>query len=188
MSFEQKVWQNLSAINCSGQIEKKGKLSYLSWTWAWAALMEHYPASKYTILEPTIHSDGSYMVNLSLTVSDGENAAERIMWLPVMDNRGQAICNPDARKISDTTMRCLVKAIAMFGLGLYIYAGEDIPMAETQAADQPISKDQVAEISRLMAETESDWDKLLAYLKVETLEQLTAGQGVKIITQLKAKL
>lgn len=188
MSFQKTVWQTLSAIDCNGKVEKKGNLSYLSWAWAWAALMEHFPASHYAVLEPTVHSDGTYTVNLSVTVSDGENASERTMWLPVMDHRNHAIANPSARQISDTTMRCLVKCIAMFGLGLYIYAGEDIPTAAAQAAEQPIKDEQVEQIVALMTETESDWGKLMAYLKVDTLEQLTAGQAEKVITQLKAKL
>jgi hypothetical protein len=58
----------------------------------------------------------------------------RMMWLPVMDHRNNAIKNPDARKISDTKMRCLVKCLAMFGLGHYIYAGEDVPSTEQESA------------------------------------------------------
>lgn len=188
MSFHKTVWQTLSAINCNGQIEKKGNLSYLSWAWAWASLCEHYPASTYRVLEPTVHSDGSYTVNLSLIISDGENSLERNMWLPVMDNRNNAIQSPDARKISDTTMRCLVKAIAMSGLGLYIYAGEDIPTGEAQAAEQPSTKEQAGRIAELVEQTESDWGKLLAYCKVDSVEQLNQAAANRIIKQLESKL
>lgn len=177
MSFPQKVWQTLSAINCNGQVEKKGNLSYLSWTWAWASLMEHFPASTYTVLEPTIHSDGTYTVNLSLTVSDGESSIERTMWLPVMDNRNNAVANPDARKISDTTMRCLVKAISLFGLGLYIFAGSDLPTAEVQAAGKPVSDAQGLVIGDLIEETGTDLAKVLQSYKVEHISQLDAKQA-----------
>jgi hypothetical protein len=57
------------------------------------------------------------------------------MHLPVMDNRNQAIKNPDSRKISDSMMRCLAKSIACFGIGLYIYAGEDLPDDATSSID-----------------------------------------------------
>lgn len=188
MSFHSKVWQTLSAINCSGQIEKKGNLSYLSWTWAWASLMEHFPASTYTVLEPTIHADGTYTVNLTLTVSDGESSLQRTMWLPVMDNRNKAVANPDARKISDTTMRCLVKAIAVCGLGLYIFAGSDLPTAEVQAANKPIDEGAVIELARLIQETGTDLAKVLKSYKVDRLDQLDAKQAAHLDSVLSKRL
>lgn len=188
MSFHKTVWQTLSAINCNGQVEKKGNLSYLSWTWAWASLMEHFPASNYVVNEPTIHADGSYTVNLTLTVSDGENSLERTMWLPVMDNRNNAVQNPDARKISDTTMRCLVKAISLFGLGLYIFAGSDLPTAEVQAAGKPADDGLVAELARLVEATGTDLDKVLKSYKVERLDQLDAKQAGHLLGILNKRL
>lgn len=122
---KQNVWQTLSAIDVSKHIEKKGNLSYLSWAWAWGALMDHYPDSDYEIMTPVTHQDGTVTVWVALTV-EGKT---RRMWLPVMDNRNNAVKEPNARDINDATMRCLVKAIAMFGLGHYIYAGEDLPEA-----------------------------------------------------------
>lgn len=121
------VWETLSKIDVSDKIEKKGNLSYLSWAWAWGKLKEHYPESHYTFRDTVFLPDGTVEVWVDMTVVDGEKSQTHEMWLPVMDNRNNAIPNPDARKISDTRMRCLVKAIAMFGLGHYIYAGEDIP-------------------------------------------------------------
>ena len=202
MSFHKTVWQTLSAIDCSKQIEKKGSLSYLSWAWAWAALMEHFPASSYKVLEPTVHSDGTYTVNISVTVSDGAKAADRTMWLPVMDHRNHAIANPSARQISDTTMRCLVKCIAMFGLGLYIYAGEDIPTAamvlgndtkpkakpEPEAKPAPISEDTVIEIAALIDKTGTDKAKMLAAYKVQRIEDMTIANANHAIGILKQRL
>lgn len=117
------VWKTLSAIDCGQHIEKKGNLSYLSWSWAWSTLMAHYPASEFQIHADEIHADGSVTVHCAVTVE----GLTRKMWLPVMDHKNNSIKNPDSRKISDAKMRCLVKCIALFGLGLYIYAGEDLP-------------------------------------------------------------
>lgn len=137
---KQNVWQTLSAVDVSDHIEKKGNLSYLSWAWAWGVLMDHFPSSDYQIMSPVKHEDGTVTVWVSLTVE----GKERRMWLPVMDNRNNAIKNPDARKISDATMRCLVKAIAMFGLGHYIYAGEDLPEAVKATASTRDLKKELA--------------------------------------------
>lgn len=137
-------WQTLSAIDVSKHIDKKGNLSYLSWAWAWGTLMDNYPDSTYEIEPPVQHPDGSVTVWVALTV-DGMT---RKMWLPVMDNRNNAIQNPDARKISDATMRCLVKCIALFGLGHYIYAGEDLPEAvKEEQAKAEANRDIPAEIA-----------------------------------------
>lgn len=129
-SFAKEVWETLSAINVSEQAKKKGNLNYLPWTWAWGKLMEHYPESQYAFREPVLLSDGSCEVWVSLSITEGDNTLTREMWLPVMDNRNKAVANPSTRQISDTRMRCLTKCIAMFGLGHYIYAGEDLPEAD----------------------------------------------------------
>jgi len=98
--------------------------------------MNHFPQATYTFTEWE-YPDGTYkdvlmypdetcMVECELKIDDVSHK----MWLPVMDYRNQAIANPNARAISDTKMRCLVKCISMFGLGHYIYAGEDLPSSE----------------------------------------------------------
>tara|TARA_R110000744_G_scaffold68848_3_gene139974 strand:- start:3827 stop:4435 length:609 start_codon:yes stop_codon:yes gene_type:complete len=122
-------WKKLSSVDCSKHIEKKGNLSYLSWAWAWSQLCDNYPDSTFEFEKTETGSefwsmpDGSGEVRCSLTVS----GTTRTCWLPVMDYKNKAIPNPNARDVNDAKMRCLVKAIALFGLGLYIYAGEDIP-------------------------------------------------------------
>lgn len=133
------VWETLSKIDVSSKIEKKGNLSYLSWAWAWGTLKSHYPESHYAFRDTVFLPDGTVEVWVDMTVVDGEKSQTHEMWLPVMDNRNNAIQNPDARKISDTRMRCLVKAIAMFGLGHYIYAGEDLPGSEPEGQSKPVS-------------------------------------------------
>jgi|15BtaG_2_1085339.scaffolds.fasta_scaffold00800_20 hypothetical protein len=139
MEDHKKVWSVLQPIDCAEQIEKKGNMKYLSWPWAWAIAMEHFPDTSFEVkyfADPShetkqypfeIHPDGTATVWMEITI----NGIRRTMWLPVMDNRNNSIKNPSSRQVSDTTMRCLVKGLALFGLGHYIYAGEDVPEAPT---------------------------------------------------------
>jgi len=135
MTFAKDVWRTLSQVNVGDKIEKKGNLSYLSWAWAWGELMYHYPESNYTFESPSQLADGSVEVSCTVTIRDGEKSLSRLMWLPVMDNRNNSIQNPSSRQISDAKMRCLVKCLAMFGLGHYIYAGEDVPQNPLRLED-----------------------------------------------------
>lgn len=137
--FSGEVWDRLSRIDCSEHTEKRGQFTYLSWAWAWATLMQHYPASSYYFYAPETIND-TVEVRCDVTVRGEHGAVTRAMWLPVMDNRNNAIKNPDARAVSDAKMRCLVKCLAMFGLGHYIYAGEDLP-------PNPATKEQLDKIS-----------------------------------------
>jgi len=128
------VWKTLSKVNCNDQKQTKNGLSYLSWAWAWGKLMEHYPDATYEFFNEAKDDFGH--VEVWCKVQIGE--LQRLMWLPVMDYKNNAIKNPDLRKISDTRMRCLTKCIGMFGLGHYIYAGEDIPVgADTEEPEPP---------------------------------------------------
>ena len=127
------VWDVLSKKDCTPHHEiiplkkptKDGKteLTYISWTGAWKMLMESYPQATYEFPEEKVLPNGSVTVFCIVRI---ENLS-REMWLPVYDNRYQSIANPTSAQISNTRMRCLVKCIAMYGLGLYIYDGEDLP-------------------------------------------------------------
>jgi hypothetical protein len=117
------VWDTLSKVDVSEHTDNKGGLTYLSWAWAWGTLMKHYPEAEYFFEDEKFFPDGSCQVEAGVVIRGND----RRMWLPVMDYRNNAIMNPDARKISDTKMRCLTKCISMWGLGHYIYAGEDLP-------------------------------------------------------------
>ena len=110
----------LSRKDVSGGIEQKGGLSYLSWAYAFNALFEEYPNSTYYFTEPTTFPDGTMMVKTGVTVGDITHE----MQLPVMDHRNKAVSNPDSRLVSDNTMRCLVKTIAMHGIGMGLYLGD----------------------------------------------------------------
>tara|TARA_R110000751_G_scaffold11162_2_gene39920 strand:- start:732 stop:1574 length:843 start_codon:yes stop_codon:yes gene_type:complete len=128
--FAGEVWKRLSSIDVNKHTEKKGKFTYLSWCWAWTTLQENYPASNYECL-PTEYHEGesgkTATVWIDLTVSGDKYDITRRMWLPVLNYQNKPVVNPDAMDIQNARMRCLVKAMAMFGLGSYIYSGEDLP-------------------------------------------------------------
>ena len=115
-------FNTLRKINVSENIERKGNLSYLSWTYAVDTLLQNDPQATWTFAEPKYYGE-TVMVECHVCAF----GKSMMMQLPVMDNRNQAVKNPDSRKISDSQMRCLAKCIACFGIGLYIYAGEDLP-------------------------------------------------------------
>lgn len=110
----------LSRKDVSAGVERKGNLDYLSWAYAWNALCEEHPDANFYFAEPATYPDGSVMVKAVVTVGDKTHE----MTLPVMNHRNQAIQNPNARDISDAQMRCLVKCIALFGLGIGLYLGD----------------------------------------------------------------
>jgi hypothetical protein len=192
------IWATLSAVDVSGRIEKKNGLSFLSWAWAWGTLMEHYPQAQYSFQDPAeASSDGSVMVYCEVTI-DG---CSRLMWLPVMDYKNRAIPNPNSFQVNTARMRCLVKCLAMFGLGHYIYAGEDLPNAEmdTQAeadkkrADElaesmkPLTVDQLGKIEKLIKQTDSDIEVFHKYFKVAKIADLTTAQAEVAILKLETK-
>jgi hypothetical protein len=119
------TYNELRKINVNEHTEKKGQLTYLSWAWAVDTLLQHDSGATWEFPEPKYYGE-TVMVFCNVTAF-GKTMK---MQLPVMDNRNNAIVNPDARKISDASMRCLAKCIATFGIGLYIYAGEDLPTGE----------------------------------------------------------
>lgn len=174
------VWTTLSAIDVSKHIEKKGQLSYLSWAYAWGTLMKYYPNCSYCYFEPNVLADGTVEVEVELTIED----MTRRMWLPVMDNRNKAIQNPDSRAVSDTRMRCLVKCIAMFGLGYHLYCGEDI---NPVVASTPISEVQSAKLKKMLENTNSDVAKFCKVFNCSTVDQLSLAQYDKALSLLERK-
>lgn len=151
MSEKKNVFDVLNSIDCSEHIEKKNGLSYLSWSWAWQIVKTNYPDARYNVREwgdkPYLYDEElGYMVATAVTIN-GECICMR---LPVMDSSNKAqkakpytyvVRGKNGQSYEKTVeaatmfdintaiMRCLVKNLAMFGLGLYIYAGEDIPEA-----------------------------------------------------------
>lgn len=113
----------LAAVDVSKHIEKKQNLSYLSWPFAIDQLMRHDPSANWEFHAPEMYGE---TMMISCTVTAFGKPIK--MHLPVMDHRNQAIKNPNAFEVNKNMMRCLVKAIACHGLGLFIYAGEDLPL------------------------------------------------------------
>lgn len=175
------TWKTLSAIDCSQHIEKKGQLSYLSWAWAWSTLMDNYPDASYTYSPPLFLENGTCEISVSVTVKDKTHT----MWLPVMDNRKNSIANPTSRNISDSRMRCLVKAIAMHGLGAYIYAGEDLPEAVSKTT---VNEDQAVEIKKLVELSGADEKRFLSHAKAESISDILAVDFERLKKNLQTKL
>lgn len=126
-----KTMTDLLKINVNEHTEQKGQLTYLSWAWAWAEVLKIDPqatweAFEFNGLPFAMLPDTTAMVKVSVTLKGHPKSC----WLPVMDNRNKSIKEPDSFAINTALMRCLAKAIAMHGLGLYIYAGEDLPPGE----------------------------------------------------------
>ena len=135
---ENTVFSVLNALNCNEHVEKKGNLSYLSWAWAWQMVKQHFPDASYTIYENpdgwNYFTDGkTCWVKTGVTIG----GLEHIEYLPIMDARNlsiplYAVTSTDVNK---SIQRSLTKACARHGLGLYIYAGEDLP--DTAESTQP---------------------------------------------------
>ena len=171
------VFERLSAINVNEHVEKKKDLSYLSWAWAWSEVKRACPDASYKVGETECMTIGGetigFMCHTTVTI-EGETLE---MWLPVMDGANKSMKNVSYTystrfgdktveaattfDINKTMMRCLVKNLAMFGLGLYIFAGEDLPedVAEPIAA-KPIEPPTLIELKKGTL----DWDKVVRYV------------------------
>lgn len=133
--MEQKsIFSVLNAVNVNGHTETKNGLTYLSWAWAWSEVKKAFPDSTYTIYESAqgwnYHTDGhTAWVKTGVTI----NGLEHIEYLPVMDFRNASIPVEKVTSfdVNKATQRSLTKACARHGLGLYIYAGEDLPESAT---------------------------------------------------------
>jgi len=156
---------DLLKINVNEHTEQKNGLTYLSWAWAWAEVlkvdplatweahefMRPCPGSNMSIVAPCMYMpDESAMVKVTVTIKGNK----RSCLLPVMNHKNQAIKNPDAFAINTAIVRCLTKAISMHGLGLYIYAGEDLPQVESDeaAAEREKREQRGSELDRLADE------------------------------------
>ena len=115
----------LNKINVNSKIEKKNNLSYLSWAWAVEQLLLNDPTATWEYKPHQIWNE-TVMVFCEVKAFGVSRTAQ----LPVMDHRNKAISNPDAFAVNTAMQRCLAKAIALHGIGLYIYAGEDLPSEE----------------------------------------------------------
>ena len=167
------TFEKLSAINVNEHVEKKKDLSYLSWAWAWSEVKRACPDARYKMGETEYDEALGFMCHTAVTI-EGETLE---MWLPVMDGANKSMKKASYTystrfgdktveaattfDINKTMMRCLVKNLAMFGLGLYIFAGEDLPedIAEPIAA-KPIEPPILVELKK----GTEDWEKVVKYV------------------------
>lgn len=177
MEKKQTVFERLSAINVNDHVEKKKDLTYLSWSWAWSVTKRECPDATYKILETEFDEALGFMCHTTVTI-EGETLG---MWLPVMDGANKSMLKKSYSystrygdktveaattfDINKTIMRCLVKNLAMFGLGIYIYAGEDLPESETAAA-APKKAAAAADESGLidLKKGTANWDAVVKYV------------------------
>ena len=177
MEKKKSVFDRLSAINVNEHVEKKSNLTYLSWAWAWSVTKKECPDATYKIL-PTEYDEAlGFMCQTEVTI-EGETLG---MWLPVMDGANKSMKKVaysyssrygdkqvDAATtfdINKTMMRCLVKNLAMFGLGIYIYAGEDLPEAETSAPTPAPAKAKPSTGLIDLAVDDENWKGVIKYAK-----------------------
>jgi hypothetical protein len=180
------------------KVEKKDNLTYLSWAWAWSEVKKAYPNASYEVIDVDMGILG-IMCTTSVTIEDQTLK----MWLPVMDSKNRAMKaesytystkygekTVEAATMFDvnkTLMRCLVKNLAMFGLGIYIYAGEDLPESETAQSnvqsESKTAQSNVQQSNKLALEVgDANWDRVVKYA--------TENKGIgakKIIESLSVK-
>ena len=136
----------LLSTNVNNHTEKKGNLTYLSWAWAWAEALKADEDATYKVEmfgdKCYMDINGTAMVFVTVTMFRKPVTCQ----LPVMDFRNKAILNPDAFAVNTAIMRCMTKALSLHGLGLYIYAGEDLPEGEGSDIDVGTMIDHLAAI------------------------------------------
>lgn len=203
MSF----FTELNSINVNEHTEKKNNLTYLSWSWAWAEVMKKYPSATYKIRtwdeKPYLYDAKlGYLVMTSVTIDDVTHE----MWLPVMDGANKSMKDSpytyqvkeyENRKwtgnyidktveaatmfdINTAIMRCLVKNIAMFGLGLYIYSGEDLP----EERPRLLTNAQVKTLENCIPKHSQTIENVCNFFKVRGLSELTVEQFGVLMRQM----
>src|ERR1019366_8002226 len=185
------VFKKLYETNVNEHIEKKGQFSYLSWPYAVAPLRLADPTASWEVKRfaddlPYQKTDLGVFVEVAVTVQ-GVTLAQ---IHPVLDSKNRPLLEPSAFDINTSIQRCLVKAIALHGLGLNVYAGEDLPQGESNgetakplATVKPhrstpkgelvlLTEKQLGYINKLVAETKTDVKQLLSFFGFDALENI----------------
>lgn len=203
MEKKKSLFSELFVIDVNEHTEKKKsgngrELTYLSWAWAYAEFVKRCPDMTYEIKhwdgKPYLYDeDLGYMVETSVTA----NGETKTMWLPVMDGANKAMKNKpytyetkyNGQKtveaatmfdINTTIMRCLVKNFGMFGLGLYIYAGEDLP----EVPFEPMTEVQ----KKTLLDLGANFDVMLNYLKLKSVDEISKQQADTLIDAKRKQL
>lgn len=205
-------FETLYGINVNDRTETKEGLTYLSWAWAWAEFKKNYPDATYEVKKfenglPYVYDENTgYMVFTTVTVE----GLTHEMWLPVMDSKNRAMKNKTYEvqtkyktltvqpatmfDINKAIMRCLTKNLAMFGLGLYIYAGEDLPDGGADDIDDKkpdgkkplrINAKQLELMTGLAEEKHVSIDEICKTFKVNVLQDMTVDMWVKATQMLE---
>jgi hypothetical protein len=182
-----KKFEEVVKLNVNDYTEKKNGLTYISWSNAWREFCKIYPQARYTIQKdangiPAFgNSKLGYMVYTSVTVDD----ITHDMWLAVTDHRNKAILEPDMVAINKAIMRCLTKNLAMFGLGLYIYAGEDLP-DDAEEIEKEKERENIAKAIRAIKKLNKDKELNLILKELNSnLEELDTDKLKYIYNKLK---
>ena len=195
----------LSAINVNDHVEKKGRFSYLSWPYAVSQLRQSDPTATWEVRRfdglPYLACDAGVFVEVAVTVQN----ITLSQLHPVLDAHNRPILAPTAFDINTSIQRCLVKAIALHGLGLYIYAGEDLPSVQgTEAANDEstnagaapakpterpalvnITRNQQVQIHKLAVEVGIGLNRVLAYFNVRSLDEIPATDFQRVMRSLE---
>ena len=181
---------DLLKMNVNDHTEKKNGLTYLSWAWAWAEALKADPQANYEVLmfsDPDHQTNmlpfqdlgGSHMVWVKVTMF-GKSITQQ---LPILDYRNKCIPQPSAFDVNTSIMRCLVKGVAMHGLGLYIYAGEDLPEDDGKTAPTPQATAPMGELTR--KEDGPKYEKIVAKAKktIQPTEWDPSDESRKFFTE-----
>lgn len=185
MESKKTTFEKLSAINVNAHTEQKNKLTYLSWAWAWSEVKKACPDATYKIGATDYDDVLGFMCHTTVTIE--RETLE--MWLPVMDGANKSMKKyqytyqgsaweggkkvavdkvveaASSFDINKTIMRCLVKNLAMFGMGIYIYAGEDLPEAPSEPTPAPAPAPAKEEPKLLDLKKDSDdWNNVVKYV------------------------
>ncbi len=176
------AFEKLNAINVNDKTEQKNGLTYLSWAWAWAEVKKVDPTANYTIYENAggwnYHTDGkTAWVKTGVTV-DG---IEHIEYLPVMDYRNKSIPVDSITSfdVNKAIQRSLTKACARHGLGLYIYAGEDLPDSQPKVDEKNIEK-----LKKLADEKNVSIAEICERFRIDVLTEMTKADWTTAIKML----
>ena len=194
----------LNTVNVNEQIKKKNGLSYLSWAWAWAEVKKKFPDANYTVYEDDngciYWTDGrTCWVKTGVTI----NGIEHIEYLPVMDFKNKSIPleSVTSFEVNKAIQRSLTKDCARHGLGLYIYAGEDLPAEDEEEkarleeeAKKPIDEQQVRTISGMIEESGASGSDIISYINkkngrnISAIKELNKKEYVEVIDILTKKI
>ena len=179
-------FEGLASVDVGKHIEKKGRFNYLSWAWAVDILGRHHPLASWEVAEyegkPYMETPAGYFVKVTVTVPVGDEFVSKTQIHPVLDNKNNPIAKPNSFDINTSIQRCLAKAIALHGLGLYIFSGEDLPVVENSPPSDEQKelaiKDLGLAASRGTAVFREEWHKISKPIKTGISAEMLADWKV----------